>query len=679
MSMVPADLGMGEAGMPAVQAPQMSAAQVKEKWATGTRAVRQERNQAAVNRMFLQNKHWVHYNRVTERLEELHRDPNRVRATVAKIGPDSRTLIAKLMRRPLTFDVPPATPDDAAIKGSRLAESVLVETSRRQNWERLRADHAWQTWEGGVAGVAVDWNRQAGTPLGQDEQGRLIATGDVELSIVSLHEIATEPGTRSLEDAYWWIKGQAHPPEWVQNRYQLDKKPEADARISDYLYRVGEQREAEPMTLVLHYYCRPSPSMPQGLVGTVVGDRFVDGPYPWPFPFTGKLNITVATVMPLHGRWLGHTPVTDAVPVQALINASWSSIVEHMKLAGNARMWIPSGSLEEDQVLSDLSGELVEFNPIPGAPNPEWKSPPVMPDWWIRQPEMLGSAMDDILGLHAISRGDSPTGIESGVALSILSENDDTPVGAFAKELGECWGRAASLVLEMYAAYVTETRASMVHLPGGVAEVMDWTGQDLMGQTQALVPLDSVLPRSRAAQAAYALQLYDRQIIKAPTELAKVADLPDQDDLLDGISPDTARAQRENAKLTSGRVRMVQPFDDHIVHMNVHHSYMKSERYELLPPEAQDLFRLHIQAHETMAAEQAGSMARDASLNPMLPQLPTTYSKPVDPAMLAQSVPMSPMVGPQMPAGDPTDSPADMKEDSAEGETAAQEESPDKE
>ena len=656
---------------------QPSPGEIREKWSTGIRALRSERNQAAVNRMFLQNKHWVYWNRQTERLEEVHRDPNRVRATVAKIGPDSRGLMSKLMRRALTFDVPPSTPDDAAIRGARLAESVLVETARRQNWERLRKDHAWQTWEGGVAGISVDWDRRAGTQIGEDENGP-IGLGDVELSVVSLHEIATEPGTRCLEEAYWWVKGQAHPPAWVQARYKLDKKPEADARMSDYLYRVGEMREAEPMTLVLHYYCRPSPMMPQGMVATVVGDQFVDGPYPWPFPFTDKLNITVAAVVPLHGRWVGHTPVTDAVPVQALLNASWSSIVEHMKLAGNSRMWAPYGSLEEDQRLSDTPGEYVEYNPIPGAAPPDWKSPAPMPDWWIRQPEMLGNAMDDILGLHAVSRGESPTGIESGVALSILSENDDTPIGELAKELGECWGRAASMVLEMYSEFVTETRQSMVHMPGGVAETVMWKGADFMEQDTAIVPLDSVLPRSRAAQAAYALQLYDRAIIKDPTELAKVADLPDQDDLLNSLSPDTARAQRENSHLTNGEPKGVQTFDDHLIHLNVHKAYMKTERWELLPPQIQNLFWLHCQAHETYAAEQAGQMAMAAGINPVLAQLPSVASQPIDPNMVAASVPPSPMLGPG-PMGDPGDSPQDQKEDTAEGETAAQEEKPDKE
>ena len=159
-----------------------------------------EREQAAVNDMFLRNKQWVYWNRATNRLEELPREPARVRATVAKIGPDSRRIISKLMRRPLVFDVRPTSPDDAAIRASRIAEAALLRGARhaalggpasrprqRRVGARCRRDQ-------GRVGLT-----RSGTPIGCDEQGRMRGTGDVKLDVVSIHEIACEPGTRDLE------------------------------------------------------------------------------------------------------------------------------------------------------------------------------------------------------------------------------------------------------------------------------------------------------------------------------------------------------------------------------------------------------------------------------------------------------------------------------------------------
>jgi hypothetical protein len=605
----------------------LTPAVIREKWDRSLRSTRMEREQAAVNQMFLRNKHWIYWNRASGRLEELPREPSRVRATVPRIGPDSRRIISKLMRRSLQFDIPPTSPDDAAIRASRIGEAALTQAQREMSWETLRHDHASCAWSDGIAGLCVEWDWRTGTPIGVDEMGRVHGTGDVKLEVVSIHEMACEPGTRDIETGLWWIRGVALPPPEVKRLYGLNKEPAADAKAIDTIWRVtdGEQLTNVPLTMVLTYYQRPDGVKP-GVVMTAVDGQIVDQGE-WPFPFTDRLNIAVAKVEPIHGRWFGHTPVSDAVPVQAMLNASWSSIVEHMKLAGNARCWVPMGSVDDIEDLTDTPGEYVEYNPINGQ-KPGWEAPAVMPDWWIRQPEMLGGAMDDILGQHDVSRGDMPSNVQSGIALSILSEADDTPVGALAKSLGESWGRATSMVMKLWERNVKETRKAMIY-SGNIPEAVSWSGGDLLGQTTVVVPTDSVMPRSRAAQAAYAMQLFDRGILKTPTELAKVADLPDQDDLLAGIDSDTARAQRENYYLAIGTPRTVDTIDDHQNHLKVHRDFMRSERYEYLPQDIAQLVKDHCQAHEIYAAQQGAQQVQALGASPLAALLPTEATKPL--------------------------------------------------
>lgn len=616
---------------------------IREQWEKGMASTRADREQAAVNHSFLRNKQWVFWNRGANRLQEVPRRPERMRATINRIGPDTRIIMSKLNRRELAFDVMPDSPDDAAIKGSRVAEASLYDVHLKQNWERIRADFANLVWEAGVAAVAVEWDTRAGREIGKDEEtGAPIYEGDVKLTALSIHEIATEPGTRDIEKARWWIRGQALPPADVQDTYQLDDEPKADARSVDTIQRIGEgdQDQHTPLSMVYTYYERPSHLSP-GRVMTIVGDQVVDESG-WPFPFTDRLNLVTAVVEPIHGRWIGSTPLTDAVPVQALYNASWSSIGEHMKLAGNARLFVPMGSLDDAEDLSDTPGEIVEYNPINGM-SPRYESPPVMPDWWIRQPLMLEDALDNVLSVHAVSRGDAPTGIESGIGLSILSENDDTPVGSLAKNLAEAWGRIGTMVLKLYEVKVKASRPATIMLPGGIPEPLMWIGGDLVGQTNVKVPLDAVMPRSRSAQAAYAMQLYDRGIIQTPGALAKVADLPDQDDLLEGIDPDTARARRENYWLAVGRPRTVDVIDDHANHIRLHRDFIRSERYENLDPKAQNLCRMHIAAHELYAAQQLAQQTQAAGFSPLAAAIPTEATQVVPSETLADAAAMQSM------------------------------------
>src|SRR5262245_25951680 len=274
----------------------ISPSKIRELWDNGVKSTRSEREQAAVNAQFLRNKQWCYFNRGSGRLEEVPRSPSRVRATVPRIGPDSRRIIAKLMRRALTFDVQPSSPDDAAIRASRIGEAALVETQRKQSWEDLRLDHTYCVWEAGTAAIAVDWDRSVGTPIGMAPNGRMISTGDVRLRAVSLHEIACEPGTRDLEHALWWIHGIALPPAEVQRPYNLPTAPRAAARAVDLVWRFNDGGVAQdpPLTMVLCYYQRPN-GMDPGRYGTVVNDQFVDAG-PWPFPFTDRLNLAVARV-----------------------------------------------------------------------------------------------------------------------------------------------------------------------------------------------------------------------------------------------------------------------------------------------------------------------------------------------------------------------------------------------
>ena len=601
-------------------------AAVRERWDRGLKATRVERQTAAVNHAFILNKHWVYWNRGSDRLEEVPRNPERVRASIARIGPDTRVIMSKLTRRPLVFEVPPSAPDDAAMKGSRTAESVLAQVHREQSWETIRLNHAYLAWEASVAGLAVEWDSDAGTVIDVDQTtGREVRTGDVKISAVSMHEMSFEPGTRDGETARWWCRGQALPPAEVQEMYGLAKEPAADAQALNFVHRLdsGDRAANTPLTMVYTYYERPSKMVPNGRIVTAVGDTFT-AESEWTFPWDDHLNIRLGVVEPIHGQWIGHTPVTDAVPIQAAYNASWSSIIEHLKNAGNARLWVPMGSVDDIEDLSDTPGEAVEYNSINGQ-RPTYESPPTLPDWVIRQPAMLESAMDDVLSVHAISRGDAPTGVESGVAMSILAENDDTPIGSLARSLGDCWGRAASDVLKLYEAYVRESRPAMVSMPGKgtIPERIMWTGGDLAGQTTAVVPTDAVVPRNRAAQAAYAFNLHDRQIVTDPEQLARIADLPDQHDLLEGISPDSARAHRENMWMAEGKPRTIEVFDDHENHLRILRNFMRSERFENLPEQSKEIFYLHGQGHEMYAAGKSAEQVQAAAIAPMAALMPT--------------------------------------------------------
>lgn len=642
----------------------VGAGKIKERFLEATKAMRVEQYDYWINHSFLYGEQWVYINPISHTIAQTPRDPDRVQITVDRLWPASRTIISKHTSRPLVFRVPASAADDGAVRAAHLAESVLRSVAVDHNWEGVREDAAWATWKGGTAAICVDWDPSKGQDLGTRQDGSQFGTGDTVETALSIVNFVVQPGVRDAERALWWIKNMALPPEDVKAQFNLPKLPDADANAASMPSQAGLAAQNKKgaghnpdvkLTRVLTYYERPNPATPDGRICVVVGDKIVDDGA-WVFPFRDHLNFAITHETRVDGQWMGKTVFTVARGIQTAINQSWSSIVEHMKLAGNARLVMPSSAIDTVDTLTDSPGEILEYPD--GVTPPAWISPPQMPQWWIEQPQVLAKEMDDCLGSHDASRGESPTNIESGLGLSILIEQDNTPVGRMTKEAANAWGKVASMVLKIYEARVTETRKAIIRTPNQAPETSSWMGQDLLGETNAVVPVESIMPKSKAEAMNLAKTLVEMQLITTVEQFVKVSEMSESADMLESISPDVSKARRENYEMATGKPRPPAVFDDHNIHNAEHMAYMKSAAWDQLPPEAQQIFLLHVQGHSTLSAEQLGNQAAKAAVNPLLATAAQTTSVPViPPAALAMAAPQGggpPGTPPQGPGGPPT-------------------------
>ncbi len=190
----------------------VTAAKIRERWDKGSKAMRQEQVQYAINHSFIRGEQWVYHHKTTNSIREVSRDPERVQITANRLWPTSRTILSKLGRRELLFEVPPDSADDAHRIGAAKAEAAIDALRQSENWEGLRDQVSRLTWEGGTGLIAVDWDTSAGQALEEDEFGRTVATGEIKTTVLSVAEACTEPGVRDIERARWWIKACALPP-----------------------------------------------------------------------------------------------------------------------------------------------------------------------------------------------------------------------------------------------------------------------------------------------------------------------------------------------------------------------------------------------------------------------------------------------------------------------------------
>lgn len=595
----------------------ITAAKIRDLYEKGVRDIREQILEYQLNAAYLEGQQHIYRHQYTNQIVQIPKPKRRVRATVPRLGPESRRIFSKLLKRPLVFEVTPDSPDDESIRGAAIAEGVLLDLARRQKWERLREEVALGAWKGGTAFLCLDWDSQAGRYLGSTPSGKSMGEGDVRVTALSIVEGATEVGTRDVERACFFIKAQALPPAEAKKIYNLSAEPSSDASsanspVQTRLVRSSNGGEIpKNLCLVLTYYERPSNDNKKGTVATVIGNQIVDGPHPWPFPFTDRLNIVCVRESIVEGRWTGRTVVSDAVPIQTALNHATTSALEHLKQAGNARLQNNSIEKNNAENWTDNPGEFVFYDDQPWA----WLSPPSMPDWWQRVPEWLAQAMDDAIGVHDVSRGNAPANVESGVGLSILAEQDDTPTGRISQTLADAFSDLATMVLQTYEKNVLMAETRTVRIQDEHAPIMEkftWNGLSFAGQTVARVPYDAVAPINEAARFARGMALMDRQVIQGGPQLAAYVDVPglNAGDWLARINPQVAKARRENYQMGQGETCIPADFDDHATHIQEHNNFRLSGRYERMDDQNKQIIDLHVQAHSTLAAEEMGQQAR---------------------------------------------------------------------
>lgn len=632
---------------------------VRNRYDRAQQSIRQEQHDYWLNYAYLSGHQWLWYEPSQGTIDELPRDPERVRAVMNRMWANTRTIISNLVQRELVFEIRLKDADDAHRQGAKISEAIVRSLHDHHDWEQKREVFAYTVWKGGTGAICVEWDPNAGNVIAQDvtAAGGTIKEGDTIEQVLSVSEFVVEPGARDAEKALWWIKAVTYPPRDVQAMFDLDWEPTADAstglspfqhKLLTYDRGVSTTDEMVDLTMVFTYYERPNPLAPEGRVIQVVNSVVVNGDgkgEDWYFPFKDRLNLAIARETPRETRWTGDTVLTMARPIQTLYNASWSSIVEHMKLAGNARLLVPEGSIDLIEDLTDLPSEIVPF-PIEGG-QPSYLSPPQMPAWWIDEPRELAAEMDDIMGVHDISRGSAPANIESGYGLSILAEKDTTPIGRMSKEFARAWGRVATMCLQLYEKFAKQKRTTTIDSPDLPTVTLQWSGKDLMGQTSAYVPLDAILPRSRAAQMQMAKDMLAAGLIPEgdAVTFARVAELPGQHDLVKAIAPDIDRAQRENSGFAVGRQSVPKDYDDHEAHIHEHNNFRKTLAYELLDEEDQDMVDTHIEAHMMLATEELGRQRQNEAMDPALPMVANTTEAPIPAPILPPDV--APGAGPE--------------------------------
>lgn len=581
---------------------------VEELYTEATRHVIGPLQQYWLNHAFVRGLQWLRWNTAVTRLSEQVEDRDRIQAVFNKMRANQRTIISNLTQRTLSFEVTPTGPDDESVRAARLGEAILRDLHRGQRWEVIREEHMQATCKGGTAALIVEIDPDSGLPT---------------VKPLSLAEFVVEAGSRNAETARWAIKVEALPPKVVKNIFSLAKEPPSDAHsgLAPFQHKIlhqswGSNSNVPELTKVLTYYERPMGKSKGGFQVIVDGKVIQKGK--WPYPFEDRLPIAVSRETVEENQWWGTTYMDDVRKVQVILNGIWSGIAEHAKELGTIRALFPASAEPFVEEMVDKPG----FQPWPdGVELPEYLEQPRLQNWYEAVLDRASMMIDDIMGVHDVSRGLAPPNIESGSGLSILAEKDASPTGRLIKETARCWQEVAQMALQVY--QTTQTKERTIVIDAGFGpERFPHRGADLSAEFEVNVPQEEIEPRSRIGMIQQADKMLQMGLIQSPAQYIRIAELPGAENLIAGISPQIAKAKRENSELARGEISNPEwhKQDDHDVHIEEHQAFMSTKRWELLPEELQKLFTNHVQMHKNFAAENKASDIKMAGAQAMAEQ-----------------------------------------------------------
>ena len=588
-----------------------------------------------LNHAFVRGLQWLRWNQAITRLAEQPEDRDRIQAVFNKMRANQRTIIANLTQRELNFEITPTGPDDESVRAARLGEAILRDLHRDQRWEIIREEHMAATCKGGTGALLVEIDPDTKLP---------------RVKPLSLAEFIIEPGSRNAETARWCIKVEALPPKVVQALFDMRKEPPEDAHagLAPFQHRMlhqswgSESGATMPkLTKVLTYYERPMGKNKGGW--QVIVDSKVVEKGKWPYPFTNRLPIAVARETVEENQWWGTTYMDDVRKVQVILNGIWSGIAEHAKQLGTIRALFPASAEPFVEEMTDKPG----FQPWPdGVELPEYLEQPKLENWYESVIDRASMMIDDIMGVHEVSRGMAPPNIESGTGILALTENDSSPTGRLIKETARCWQEVAQMSLAIYES--TQTKERTITIDAGFGpERFPHKGADLSKEFEVSVPSDQLLPRSRIGMIEQADKMLQLGLIESPAQYVRIAEMPGAEDIIAGISPQIAKAKRENSQLARGEITNPEwhKDDDHNIHIEEHRAFMSTKRWELLPAELQKVFADHVQMHKNFQAEGQAKDIQMAGAQAMAQQAAAPVVEPGQ----SGPVPSAPQEVPQGP------------------------------
>lgn len=587
-------------------------------------------------------------------------DPNRQYVTDNRMKGLIVSRTARKSRNRPMFAATPQGGDEQAISNARMGERIL-----ENDWTGLKlqpklytallwADICangfikvfWDSLEGEKVEALVDPNGnplmgpsgglirpgsedlamlvQANPELIAEARPMQVGQGDVRNEVKSPFEIYPHPLATSMDDCEGLFDETVRSKEYVDEHYPENLNGQAFEATYDADIPTGITEGFAPGLggivqsgsgsgrgiRVREYHCRPNRRYTNGCRVTWINQTIVrmdDAPDD-PMPFVKFDSVEVP------GRFWSDPIASDLRPRQVDLNSLATQIKENARLVGNPSLM---SSRQAKIEYHGVPGEHVKYDSTVMDPKPEYLVPPPLQQYMENEVTRILQSMEEIAGIHEVSRAQVPNGITAASAINLLQESDETRLGPEIQQMEYSLGQWGTKILKLRARYNTDERLRMIAGDDSYWEPVKFRGEMLGPDPHVEVQPGSQIPRSKAAMQATMTEILTMLVQNGhvPDErnfrkFLKSYEIGGLDSLFEGVSQDARQVGREIRQMMAGIPVPINSFDNHPFHIDEITDFMKTDAYAEASEQAKACFTQHVAEHRQWMVDVANMQAQ---------------------------------------------------------------------
>ena len=579
------------------------------------------------NMAFYMGKQWVDYDKKTRKLINYGDTPSwRVRHVTNYMTTVVQTKVALLMKNKPIWNVMSMTDDTADREGAKLSQQLLDYLWRKENVleESKKLVHYGTIFGSGL--IKTYWDTEAGPRVEDPETLEKVSLGEIQVTAVSPFEIYPDPQCKSsnMADCRWLIHSYRISPEEATHRYGIEIVADTESTedtlerqfenlvsgsgYSENLTNQSYKDDSDSVT-INEYWENPNPINPNGKYCVFTKTQVLyDGELPYAMdqiPFSKYDDIYVMD------RFWGMSTIEQLIPLQVEYNKTRSQILENRNLMANPKWVAPTDSITNKEAINSEPGEIIWYNAIQGINPPQPMSMPSPPAYLFQQEDKILGDLQIVSGISdVVMRSAPPTGVESGRAMALLAEKDESRMSTTIQSFENALGKVGRHCVQLAKVFYDEARAIRIAGSDNIARVVYLKGQNLSSPEDIAVTIGQGLGFSRLARVELLLEMWDRGLMRDPQQLIHLLEFGDDKGVNEEQNMDRNNASVENMMMSQGQPAQPMPWEDHMIHLEVHRKYIKSEDFKQIPPEAQQLLFQHYQDTNAIVQQQMAEMAQ---------------------------------------------------------------------